>query len=352
MRWNFVVDALTHSPVNTPSLTSPNQHLRVRVTASARLHLGFFDLHGGLGRRFGSLGVALQAPQLQLSLSPQPDWQAHGEDSQRALKLAQLLYAAAKLEGAAHIHLQQAIPAHAGLGSGTQLALSLGAAINRAHGLSMSMAQIAQITQRATRSGIGLGTFQQGGLIVDGGLPIAQQSSMQNPITPPILMRMAFPDWPILLILQPDFQGVHGQAEVQAFQNLPEFPPTLAQQLCREVLMRALPALAEGNLPAFGQAIQQLQSACGDYFAPAQGGQRYASPQVSAALAMLAAEGVACYGQSSWGATGFAILPDEESARRLLALGQSRFAASGLQWVLTHANNQPAQIDVEDEEHG
>jgi hypothetical protein len=32
----------------------------VRIEAPARLHLGFVDLHGGLGRRFGSLGLALE----------------------------------------------------------------------------------------------------------------------------------------------------------------------------------------------------------------------------------------------------------------------------------------------------
>src|SRR6185369_13930596 len=33
---------------------------RVTVTAPARLHLGFLDLEGGLGRRFGSLGLTLE----------------------------------------------------------------------------------------------------------------------------------------------------------------------------------------------------------------------------------------------------------------------------------------------------
>ena len=29
------------------------------MTVPARLHFGFLDLHGGLGRRFGSFGMAL-----------------------------------------------------------------------------------------------------------------------------------------------------------------------------------------------------------------------------------------------------------------------------------------------------
>ena len=34
----------------------------VVVTTSSRLHMGFFDLNGGLGRRFGSIGVSLKSP--------------------------------------------------------------------------------------------------------------------------------------------------------------------------------------------------------------------------------------------------------------------------------------------------
>ena len=33
--------------------------VKVTVAVPARLHLGFLDLDGGLGRRFGSIGVAI-----------------------------------------------------------------------------------------------------------------------------------------------------------------------------------------------------------------------------------------------------------------------------------------------------
>jgi predicted sugar kinase len=41
---------------------------RVTVTVPARLHLGFVDLNGELGRRFGSLGIAIDTPRTRLSL--------------------------------------------------------------------------------------------------------------------------------------------------------------------------------------------------------------------------------------------------------------------------------------------
>jgi len=41
--------------------------MTLRISAPARLHLGLIDLRGDLGRRFGSLGVALAAPRLVLT---------------------------------------------------------------------------------------------------------------------------------------------------------------------------------------------------------------------------------------------------------------------------------------------
>ena len=49
--------------------------------------------------------------------------------------------------------------------------------------------------------------------------------------------------------------------------------------------MKALPALAECDIVSFGSAIKELQAHLGDYFAPVQGGSRFSSPDVAAALA-------------------------------------------------------------------
>ena len=45
------------------------QTTKISVCTSARLHMGFFDLNGGLGRKFGGIGLALDAPQLALIAS-------------------------------------------------------------------------------------------------------------------------------------------------------------------------------------------------------------------------------------------------------------------------------------------
>ena len=46
----------------------------VRVRAPARLHLGFLDLAGDLGRRFGSIGLSIEgyATRLTMTRAPRP----------------------------------------------------------------------------------------------------------------------------------------------------------------------------------------------------------------------------------------------------------------------------------------
>lgn len=308
----------------------------VTVTAPARLHLGFLDLHGGLGRRFGSLGLALEQPCTRLHIARASAFTASGPDAARALRHARHLLSQQQCTEAVAITVEQAIPAHAGLGSGTQLAIAVGVGLSRLFGLGLAARAVAEQLERGARSGIGIGAFEQGGFLVDGG-----RGDSDAP--PPLLCRLAVPErWRLVLILDPARQGVHGAEEKQAFATLPPFPEHAAGQLCRLLLMQALPALVENDCHQFGAAISRIQQQVGDHFAPAQGG-RYASPAVAAALAVLAAQ-AAGIGQSSWGPTGFALYPDEASARRGLHTAEQQFADRQLQFLLCRPRNIPGEV--------
>src|SRR5262249_32949365 len=130
--------------------------------------------------------------------------------------------------------VEEAIPAHAGLGSGTQLALAIGKAFALMENLPLTTTSIAGLLSRGARSGIGVGALHHGGLLLDGGRG-------PRTIVPPMLSRLPFPeDWRILLILDPAARGVHGPEERRAFQTLPPLPASTAAHLCRLTLMRAL----------------------------------------------------------------------------------------------------------------
>ena len=316
----------------------------IKVTTAGRLHMGFFDLHGGLGRKFGSIGLSLSQPNLELIASHSGTLSVIGAEtiSSRAANIAKKLLSQLSLPGQISLEINQHIPEHAGLGSGTQLALAIGTAISQLHGLNLSTAEIAKLTGRGNRSGIGIAAFEHGGLLVDGGRisPIKSKSRI-----PPLLARYDFPEhWRILLILDTAQPGIHGQEELTAFDQLPPFSEKLAAQLCRHVLMQAMPAIIEQDLLAFGLAIQALQAHVGDYFAPAQGG-RYASQRVGDVLNHLEKSGVGCFGQSSWGPTGFAVFESADAANTHLQQLKTIFTDPALDWMICSGSNKGANVE-------
>ncbi|HET7633900.1 MAG TPA: beta-ribofuranosylaminobenzene 5'-phosphate synthase family protein [Burkholderiales bacterium] len=310
----------------------------VRVTAPARLHFGFVNPGTGVDRQFGSLGLALEELNLQLRVERAAACSAAGADSARAAHYAKRLLHACGLREAVRVTVEQAIPAHAGLGSGTQLALATGTAVSELFGLHLSVRDIARILDRGRRSGIGIGAFERGGFMVDGGRAAGGGA-------PPVVSRIAFPGrWRVLLIFDERFKGLHDADEVAGFARLPPFPENESARLCQLVLMGVLPGLAERDLEQFGNAVSEIQRTVGDYFAPVQGG-RFASRAVADALSWLEGEGAACVGQSSWGPTGFAIVSSEQRAQELAAAARRRAPDSALSFMVCRGRNRGAEVD-------
>ena len=311
----------------------------VSVAAPARLHLGFLDLHGGLGRRFGGIGMAISAPATRLSLSRAPATVVEGPEKTRARWHLEALRAHL---GISHHHhhmvISEVIPAHAGLGSGTQLALAVAAALRTLNALPLDPEGDAAFLGRGSRSGVGSGFFLDGGFLVDGG-----KGTLDLP--PPVIARLPFPPaWRVILVLDPSSEGFAGSAEVEAFEALPAFPERDAADICRLVLMQALPALAEADLPSFGTAITDIQRRVGSHFATAQGG-HFTSGKVAAAIARLAQLRAVGTGQSSWGPTGFAFAGSLEEANRLVAGLRKTAEAEGLDIRIVEGRNGGAEID-------
>jgi beta-RFAP synthase len=148
-------------------------------------------------------------------------------------------------------------------------------------------------------------------------------------------------------VRDPQCQGVHGPDENSAFAHLPRFPAEQAAHLCRLVLMKALPAVAEGDLVNFGSAIKELQQHLGEYFAPLQGGNRFTSPDVGATLEMMEQDGAHGVGQSSWGPTGFAFAASPDEAERIAKSAGSRASAQGLDIRICRALNRGAEVTIE-----
>jgi beta-ribofuranosylaminobenzene 5'-phosphate synthase len=314
----------------------------VQVTASARLHLGFLDLNGDLGRKFGSIGLAIDAFFTRVHLRGAPSLEVLGEERERGARLARRIAEALGLDARKQLIVSEAIPSHAGLGSGTQLALAIAAAFRRSAGLPLDPREDARLTDRGARSGVGVALFERGGLAVDAG---------RGPSTeiPPVVAWMTFPqDWRVLLILDPRIEGAHGAAETRAFANLPPFSDDAAGEICRRTLMQILAGAAEEDLETFGDGVARVQEIVGDYFAPAQGGGRFASAAVGRIAARLKALGAHGIGQSSWGPTGFAFASDPDQAERLARRARAE-CEPGVEIKVCNARDHGAEIFEEED---
>lgn len=307
----------------------------VTVTVPARLHLGFLDLNGGMGRRFGGIGLAISDLKTRIAVRPAAQMRVSGAEHVRVSRYADRMRRALGLDAQHHIEVAETVPAHAGLGSGTQLALAVAAGIRALHGLPIDAPGDAITLERGTRSGLGIGLFAQGGLVVDGG-----RGADKRPA--PIISRLPFPEaWRVLVVLDPARQGTHGDEELAAFATLGVFPESDAAHLCRLVVMKALPALADQDLASFGAAIGELQARLGDYFAVAQGA-RFTSAAVAAALEAMAGAGAVGIGQSSWGPTGFAFAASQDDAERIANVGRAQ--DSGLDIRICRGLNRGADV--------
>lgn len=301
-----------------PAATRSAPLARVRVRAPARLHLGFLDPAGTLGRPFGSLGLVIDGPETIVEVAPAEadrfETCAGGEAAlERARAHVETLRRATACRAPLALHLRSAAPAHVGLGSGTQLALAVGRAFCAAFALSMDSVQLAALLGRGARSGVGIAGFEQGGLLLDGG-PRADGAPAA------LLARIAMPPaWRALLVLDPRVQGLSGGAEKAALARLAPLPRTAAADICHQVLMRILPGAAAAEFAPFAAGVSRMQQVLGEHFAPAQEGRAYTSEAVGRLLPWLAAHAGAGIGQSSWGPAGFAFLPSEVQARAALA---------------------------------
>jgi beta-RFAP synthase len=282
----------------------------VRVEAPARLHLGMLAVAGEGARRFGGLGVAVEAPSVVLEAQPSDELSVEGAESERALLFARRCRDALELPGGAHLRVVEAIPPHVGLGSGTKLALAVAQALVALHGRTADAPALAQAAGRAARSAVGMWTFALGGLVVEGGV----RAGTERPA--PLLMRHAVPDeWRIVLVVPSAEPGLSGAAEAQAFgQLVPSAERSAA--IAQLVLTSLLPAVVERDVEEFGGALTRVQQLVGDAFASVQGGRFH--PRAGALVDALLRGGAAGAGQSSWGPTVYGVVGSEAAGRELV----------------------------------
>ena len=317
---------------------------RLLIRTPSRLHFGLLGWGPAATRQFGGLGLMIEKPAIALTAEPAAQPVVQGLLTARAQRIVGMLSDRLSAQGIPvrplSFRILEAPPEHVGLGVGTQLSLAIAAAIIRLAGAPIPPAEdLARLTGRGNRSGIGLHGFERGGFIVDGGRKAGGD-------VPPLIARLEFPDeWSVVMVQPPGGHGLHGPDEVRAFAEIPPISERMTERLCRILLLGILPSIPERDLAGFGGALEELQALVGASFAAAQGGP-FSSPRAADVIRELHQAGFVGCGQSSWGPSlyGFSDRPRMEVAERAEAL-RRRLALEPAAVIVTGASNRGASVE-------
>jgi beta-RFAP synthase len=326
------------------SMVWPEGEGWVRMRAPSRLHFGLLSLPTAGNawpevdsqltiprRQFGGAGLMIEEPALQLAIRSAATWKAAGPQAERALEVASDLVKKLGV-GPCEIVMVSAPPTHAGLGSGTQLALCLAQALQSLAGFPQGGPnELARFTGRGQRSAVGVHGFFYGGFVVEAG-----QSGM--PHLGRLIVRERFPEsWKVIVVLPRGVEGLHGNGEVRAFETLQQDVDLAhTDAMCRLLLLGMLPAIGEKNLEAFGEALGDYNRRAGEMYRDIQGGP-YAHRLTVEIVQYLRLQGIAGTGQSSWGPATFAIVEEDRAAWAAHALCK-RFGLSPEEVICTEAD--------------
>jgi beta-ribofuranosylaminobenzene 5'-phosphate synthase len=315
--------------------------MKMRVSAPSRLHFGIIDMRGDIGRLHGSAGVAIETPRLVFEVEDAGETVIKGVRSGRAQVIIDKVLRDHGVNGGVHLDVQSDIPEHMGFGSGTQLSIALGTALNSLFDLGMSYEEIVVGLGRGRRSGIGTHSFLHGGFIVDGGHAVDAPETI-----PPLIHRSEVPDDWFFVVCAPEINsGFSGKKESDAFKNLESPPVDMIARVSRLVLMQMIPSILEKNIALFGDAVTKLDTIFGDYWATMQGG-TYSHPRIESCVNHMLQHGAYGAGQSSWGPALYGLVDGKAQAREL-SDEMDQFINEGKNSgtvFITGADNKGAQI--------
>jgi beta-RFAP synthase len=243
------------------------------IKTPSRVHMTLIDMNGGFGRLDGSVGLALNDGGIRLRAKKSDtliitersgsDLAVSESKSGLAEQISKIVSSLLSENEGIEIEFLSPVRPHIGMGSGTQISLSVAAAVNDLYSLGKSVRELAQITQRGGTSGIGVLAFENGGFIVDCGHKSADKNGFlpsSKSTAPPanLMLRADFPDWDIVVAIPPT-RGISGNDEKNFFQKTCPVPIEDVREISHIVLMQMIPSVIEHNIEGLGNAVNRLQ---------------------------------------------------------------------------------------------
>lgn len=302
----------------------------ITVLTSARLHFGVIDMSSR--KRYGAIGVSIEKPRFKVIARYSHSLEITGIP-ESAEYLSYVRWVARKvcahfgIKEKIYIEIQEAYPLHVGLGGRTQCGLAVAHAILSLYELKAEVREIGSLLGLGKYTGIGLNAFQYGGFIIDTG-------RKHYPI------RLEFPEKWAFVVGIPSGKGLSEEEETKFMEEIVA-NEWMAAEICKEVLLEMVPAIAEKDIARFGKALSKVQEITGNIFACPQGG--VFSKFSGEALKLIEECGAFGSGQSSWGPAVYGLFPDIEEAERAMAMLKKK--DRNTYWFATKARNRGAAVE-------
>ncbi|MEM0331722.1 MAG: hypothetical protein QXM06_05380 [Archaeoglobaceae archaeon] len=267
------------------------------IETPRRLHLGIIDPSGTLGRRFGSLGVAIDDGYLlKLEKNDRMKIIAEEEDSRDVLQVLKILDEKLGTGFDYLVEVKRSIERHVGFGSTTQIKLAVGFGVAKINKIEIEVERLAEILGRGKNSGVSTYIFKYGGFVVDGGVKSG---------FPPLVIREELPkDWGFLLIIPELKRGLDEEEEKPIMKSV-YGKPECAEKIAHRIILGLIPAIKERNIEDFGRYLTEIQSFVGKHFEEYQGGEFREDLKFITDFLRQKTYG---FGQSSWGPTIYGLI--------------------------------------------
>ncbi|MEM4552614.1 MAG: hypothetical protein QXI86_00065 [Ignisphaera sp.] len=307
--------------------------MAICIETSARLHLGFYNFFED-GIAYGGLGVAIEYPKIRVKVYRDTGFsvinKVHGLYVDDVVDLVKNSLNVSSIG----IVVEEAYSRHVGLGSTTQLALSISYGIAKLLDMKYSVRELAVALGRGRDSGIGVATFEYGGFVVDSGRRVNQRVEVPRSVNdiPQILFRSYLPeDWYFIVIIPHGIKGLDEVRERSVMDYPQPLPRDLQYELYKLLLLHIIPSIVRRDIEVFGKAITKLQRIVGEYFSKYQGG-IYCCREAEEIVNALLNSGAQGAGQSSWGPTVYGIISGKDNAFRVLRKVSEKIERHGIEY--------------------
>ena len=303
---------------------------RVQITTNSRLHFGFLNINSRENYSFGGMGLSIDKYPTITTISKAREFKSN---LSRALnKKIEGFIKCNKVNKNIEIKCVESPPSHIGLGSGTQLILSLEEALIKFYRLNHTKTNI---FNRTYRSGVGYNSYRYGGFIVD--------SPKKNLSTNEAIFKYKFPkDWKIILLFDNKIRGTHGDKENKFF--LDDSKSSLRKKLSDLTLNEIIPSVIYKDFDIFAKSLTQFQKINSSFYTSIQKSS-YLSKHIGGIIKRVSSTFNVAVGQSSWGPTSYMFTNSRNDLKEIISILDKEISMyNNLSYDIVSAKNNSRKL--------